>query len=357
MLVACGAPTRDPQQLDGSGAAPTSRAPGRSPRATDAPLPNRDDFARAIAEVKPKMGSNEVTALLGPPDDVLTAEDGITASRTTTVWRYGTDGHRSLATLGTVHLLADGTVQYVFGAEGAPPTMDLPEKELRRLLRILDAVPSYEAPANPLRIVQAVNALQPLGKDVAVAVLAEYLRVASPFDDPGREGVFHVLRTLFDPPDDTGVFPEMFVGAPTPEPPKDPKAAPRFPIVIVDDIPFVAVTGYALGGLAEPPEHHLEWMRAHAELRRSKLSPTSTPILTLERMVGLPTTPWLTSLGLGNAHRTMFIAQGAKVLEHVIPGPFNPALPPDDAWKVLDSERGVAVVWSEKDDDYRLAPR
>lgn len=323
-------------------------------RSKDAPLPVRADFAKAIAKVKPGMDRADVELLLGPPDDVRGPDDGITATRTTEVWRYGTDGHLSFATLGTVHLEANGRVQYVFGGKGEPPKLAVEEKELRRLLRVVDAVPSYNAPANPLRILQAVNALVPLGKDDALAVLSEYLRVSSHFEDQGREGVFHVLRTLFDPPPDEGVFPHMAVGSPSPGFPPNDRSAPRFPIVIVDDIPFVAVSGYALAGLAEPPEMHLEWMRTHASIRKTKLTPTSDPIATLEGMVGTANTPFLTSLGLRDADRTLFMAQVARLLGGIFPGEFNAALRPDDAWKVFASQRGVRLSWSGDADDYRV---
>lgn len=323
-------------------------------RSQDAPLPLRADVEKAIAQVKPGMDAADVEKLLGPPDDIRGPEDGITATRTTQVWRYGTDGHLSFATLGTVHLETTGAVQYVFGDRGEPPKLSIAEVELRRLLRLIDAVPSYDAPADPLRIIQAVNALVPLGKDGAASVLGEYLRVSSHFEDPGREGVFHVLRTLFDPPPSTGVFPHMRVGSPSPGFPPNDKDAPRFPIVIVDDIPFVGVRGYALAGLAESPEMHLAWMKDHAELRKAKLSPTSTPIATLEKMVGAPKTPFVTALGLHDTDRSLFMEQGARLLAHVVPTGFNAALPPDDAWKVFESARAVSFTWSTADDDYLL---
>src|SRR5205823_2534503 len=155
------------------------------------------------------------------------------------------------------------------------------EARLRDLLRILGKVPSYNELGDPLALIHAVNTLQPLGKDEAIAVLAEYLRVTSDLDDPGHEGTFLVMRTLFDPPADIGVFPHMMVGAPDVPFPKDDKDAPRFPIVIVDDIPFDIADGYELDGEAEPPESHLEWMKAHATIRAHPLVPTSTPIETL----------------------------------------------------------------------------
>lgn len=248
----------------------------------DGPARERAAFAAALATIKPGMKEEEVRRIVGAPDDVRSERDagGISAARTVEVWRWGTNGHLSFGTLGTVHVQADRTVQYVFG--GAPPVATgIAEPELRRLLRLLDAVPSYNATCEPLRVIQAVNALQPLGKDRALAVIDEYLRVSSWLDDPGREGVFLVVRALFDPPAGEKL-PVMMVGAPTPVP-ADMTAAPRFPLVLVEDIPLSIVRGYMLGGQAETPEMHLRWYRAHGVLRAGPLRPPDAPLAAIER--------------------------------------------------------------------------
>lgn len=304
------------------------------------------------------MDAAEVERLVGPPDDVRTKDDpgGIDASRTTRVWRWGTSGHLSFASLGTVHLQADDRVQYVFGGEGAPPRLEMSEPALRALLGAIDAVPSYNARLHPLRLVRAVNALHALGRDAALAVLSEYLRVSSHFEDAGgREGVFLVLRTLFDPPADLGVFPHMMVGAPRPPFPPEHRDAPRFPIVIVDDMPFNVVNGYALAGLAESPEMHLESMRKLGTLRGAPLAPTSTPLDSLRGFVGSAKTPLVTALGLDDADRVRLMTQAALLLESVYPGPFNATLRAADAWSVFESRSAVRVAWSPEAQDYRVA--
>lgn len=354
-------PPQDPSpsaSASGGGAEPPGSSAIGRPRAKDAPLPVRADFAKAFSEVKPGMDASEIEKLVGPPDDVRTKDDpgGITASRTTEVWRWGTGGHLSFATLGTVHMQADHRVQYVFGGAGTPPTLALAEPALRSMLALIDAVPSYNAPLHPLRLIRAVNALHPLGKDVALAVLSEYLRVSSHFEDEGgREGVFLILRTLFDPPPVERMFPLMMVGAPHPAAPKDRAEVPRFPLVVVDDLPFNVASGYALAGLAESPEMHLDWMRAHASLRERALTPTSTPIDTLRALVGSESTALVQLLGLRDEERVLVMAQAARLLEHVVPGEFNASLPPADAWSVFDAARAVRVAWSASDQDYRLA--
>jgi hypothetical protein len=130
---------------------------------------------------------------------------------------------------------------------------------------------------NPQDLVAAVNALQPLGKDLAVAALAEYLRVCPSVDNSSREGVFLILRALFEVPVDPGFLPRMLAGAPDPPEPRDPRKLPRFPLAIEGDIPFMLVHGYELGGHPQDPGDHLRYFREHGTLRAKPLAPTGTP--------------------------------------------------------------------------------
>ncbi|MBA3540333.1 MAG: hypothetical protein H0T79_12025 [Deltaproteobacteria bacterium] len=252
------------------------------------PPRTRAEYAKAFATIKPGMTGALVKQRLGAPDDIKTARDpgGIAAARTTEVWRWGTRAHLAFGTLGTVHIQADGKVQYVFGGTGTPPAAQ-DEAELRRLLDVIDAVPSYNATLEPRRLIHAVNALQPLGKARALAILEEYLRVSSSLDDPGREGVFLVLRTLFDVPV-SGAMPPMMVGAPTLTAPKDPTLLPRFPLVLVDDVPLTLVRGYTLGGQPERPEAHVAWFRTHGTLRAKPLAPPARSLDAISAYVDGP---------------------------------------------------------------------
>lgn len=282
----------------------------------DGPVRVRAEFAKLLAKIKPGMKEAEVRALLGAPDDVKTERDpgGISAARTVEVWRYGTNGHLTFGTLGTVHIQADHTVQYVFGGKGSP-IINLDEPELRRLLRLLAAVPSYNHRCDPLRLIQAVNALHRHGKATALAVIDEFLRVSSFLDDPGREGVFLVLRALFDPPPGQAL-PPMMVGAPSPAP-TDEKALPRFPLVIVDDIPLSLVRGYMLGGHAEQPEDHIRWYPTHGQLRAAPLRPPDAPLAVIDREFAAGA-PLAVAAGLDDDHgRTFLYDQALQLLDTV----------------------------------------
>lgn len=257
---------------------------------TTAATPTRAQFAAKLAKIKPGMTDAEVKKLLGAPDDIKTEKDpgGITAARTVEIWRYGAKGHLAFATLGAVHLQKDHTVQYVFGAKGKPYAGKVQEAELRGLLEMINAVASYNATLDPLTLIKAVNALVPLGKDGALEVIDEYLRVSSWLDDAGREGVFLLNRVLFDVPA-AGMPPMMVGGAPEPS---DKQALPRFPIEIVDDVPVKLVNGYMLAGHAEPPEDDVAAFRKIGTIRAKPLAPSPAALDAIEKwLVGLKAFP------------------------------------------------------------------
>jgi hypothetical protein len=117
---------------------------------------------------------------------------------------------------------------------------------------------------DPVTVVRAVNGLQLTGKDAALDAV-EGQRVGSE-----HYGLFWVLRVLFDVPR----FPPVRLGTPTIPPPTRADMLPRFPIVIVRDIPLLVVRGYSLSGLPEPVSDHIAYYRGHGTIRDRPLVPS-----------------------------------------------------------------------------------
>ncbi len=149
------------------------------------------------------------------------------------------------------------------------------------LFATLDAVGPLSAELfSPLRALDALLALHALGADGAPAALRQY--VASRTEPP--EGLFVVVRCLLAvPPVDAasaewpgaiqpGHLRPPALGAPYPIPPDDPTAVPRFPALLVGDVPLSMVSGYTLGGLPEPLSMHLDAL-AEASWRAEPLRP------------------------------------------------------------------------------------
>src|SRR5204863_104002 len=81
----------------------------------------RREFAKAMSKLKEGMSEAEVLSLLGRPDDIRTQHDpgGVSTTGTREIWRYGTSGHLTTATLGQVYIDDKGRVQYFYG-QGDP---------------------------------------------------------------------------------------------------------------------------------------------------------------------------------------------------------------------------------------------
>lgn len=258
--------------------------------------PTRAEFAAVMSKVKEGMSAADVQKLLGKPDDIRTERDpgGLVGFQTSEIWGYGTDGHLAFPTLGCVYF-SDGLVQWAFGGGGQPPDPRMfDEAALRKLLRLVST--SYEnGQPNPLRYIQIVNTLLPLGKEKALAVIEEFRRVASPYQPVASANIgdgdlplFLILRLLFEVPADPGFMPRMLVGAPQPAEPADPKLLPLFPMVLVDDIPLDLVVGYSLGGEAQRVQDHIDYFRKNGVLRKQPLHPPDDPLPALDQLAQSP---------------------------------------------------------------------
>lgn len=123
---------------------------------------------------------------------------------------------------------------------------------------------------DPGVIIAAVNELQPLGKQQALAQIDAYLQQHDTAHD--GPGIFWLLRVLFDLPQGQR-FPSVRLGQPTLAPPADADALPRFPIMLVNDVPLLVVQGYTLSGFPEPITDHVAFFRSHGVIRSAALAP------------------------------------------------------------------------------------
>lgn len=271
--------------------------------AADDSLSARGRFAVSFSNIKKGMAADEVRRLLGKPDDIRTRSDpgGISRTGVKEIWGYGTDRHLGFNTLATVSIDEEGGVKYLWGTRGAVALRShISEDELRRILRLLHAADATldAAKFNPSHTIRAVNALQPLGKQIGVEVLWEYCRL-NPDDD--NNGLFATMRTVFEIPGDVPpqqgdyegprvVYPDYFrppaLGSPSFWP-KDLKRFPRFPVVVIDDIPLTLVNGYTLGGVPESASYHLEILAKEGGWRRQPLRPSDDPAAAIEKFAKL----------------------------------------------------------------------
>ncbi len=246
-------------------------------------LHNRAEFYAAAAKIKEDWSKQQVEALLGKPDDIWPATDGRRYTSNEDVWCYGTNGHHTFPTLGRV-MFTQGKVRYWTMPGKATSTRVISEAELRDGLRKLHRF-SYidqlddgagSMAADPIRMIETVNALQPMGTRKALAVIDEYSRVGgSSWDD--HDFLFWLVRVLFVGKKPGYTFPVPAIGAIYPAPPKDMSKWPTFPVQVIRGFPINVFQGAALGGFPEPFTMYFESHKAEWQIRPEKLTPPDDP--------------------------------------------------------------------------------
>jgi hypothetical protein len=260
--------------------------------------PDRREFVARMGRIRNGDTKETVEKLLGPPDDIWRAPNQ------EEVWCYGTDGHLSLPTLGQVFFREKRVIwePEVFrtpprvigtsGGNGTPPSPKvLSEEELRAGMRYLYTNLAIPGDNDPLHLIRVANYLQPLGKDKALAIIGEYARLSSIIVDKhmgsrpvDETWLFLLLRTLFEVPQPPGYMPQMYIGWMSPSPPKNRQDIPRFPIVIVEGIPFSLLKSATLSGEAESVLNHVEYFRQHGTMRTTGLRPADDPFLAFQKL-------------------------------------------------------------------------
>jgi hypothetical protein len=156
---------------------------------------------------------------------------------------------------------------------------------------------------NPAMLVRAVNGLRAMGKQEAIDRLAEYLALAvdirfhngkvdaTNIDTGDRDGVFWIIRLLFEPANADERLPTPYVYVETFD--DDEPDAPLWPYCPLDlfaDIPLFLHTGGGGTGLPEDPSSHLNWARDHGVLRSEPLRPADDPLAATDKWLALPKT-------------------------------------------------------------------
>jgi len=245
---------------------------------------DRKAFARLLGSIARDMTKVQVLQILGKPDDIRKDDDAEVKSdpNCKEIWCFGTTGHLRFPTLGCVYFDVRNQVQFVFGGEGNPPPPSLfTEKELENLLSMMDRGPNFNliSGSDPMWAIRLVNTLQPLGKVRALAAIEEFDRVA-PFWPKFSTDLIYVLRILFDVPGDRGYMPPVWseiTSEIAPVPPRDHRRIPRFPVLIVGDIPLDLMLELSLRGAPPSLAKNISAYRMRASLRANPLRPTTEP--------------------------------------------------------------------------------
>ena len=246
------------------------------------PLPDRWQFAAAMAQLAEGDRYERVLELLGPPDDIVDARSRGDDGRGVVQWCYGTDGHGTLPTLGQVHIDARGVVVERNGAEPCRlPRGLLTEHRLRQLLRCAMRTTPRWPEADPRGVLALANAWIDVGEQAAVASFVELHRIVSWHEDAALRGALLAARVAFALPPG-GTLPDAELGAPDVQPAVDRRRTPRFPMHVVHDHVFELCSAYRIGGEVDYLWQMHELARV-ADLRAEPLEP-GAPGAALERL-------------------------------------------------------------------------
>lgn len=235
---------------------------------------SRSEFASQMSKIELGMDSRQVENIVGRPDYIQTDSSNLLQA----CWAYGTNGKSGFPTLGVITFDENEKVIGVSGNGECAVSDGMDEKRLRDLLRILEEVPKlFDREGinswNPSKLVDAVNSLHPLGQKEGLEVISEYLRVTDGHE--AQSGMFLVLRALHEVPKETGSFPEIVHWN---RQPKKLELLPRFPLLIVDDVPLLFVVGFTINGAFPSIENELKYFRQNGVWRDKPLTPSNETV-------------------------------------------------------------------------------
>lgn len=237
---------------------------------------SRAQFVTRIQTLQIGMTMATVEAALGKPDSIRQVFGA------NSLWCYGVSKPHELPTLGSVEFDEDQQVIRMFGQGKSriDSEIKVTEAEIRRLLSIIDAIGGVTGETyNPLAVIQVVNSLIPAGKESALQIVDEYVRVVPDIGIKERGNALIVLRVLFATGDK--IAPDVVLGHSWPRTPRDPKTravVPLFPVFILDDIPLMLTDSYVMAGRPIDPRVHIDLYRNEGSLRTRPLAPTKFPI-------------------------------------------------------------------------------
>jgi hypothetical protein len=206
---------------------------------------------------------------------------------------------------------------------------------------------------DPVPLIRAVNALLPMGKERALKALRAYARLArdASSEDVHKHGldeyrILPIALLLFEG------MPGYRIGAGDVD--------PDLPVVVVQDVPFMLVSGYTVEGKPPDPAEYLK--QATGALRAAPLAPRGLPPEAADELVRSPLWKKL-SLGAGSEGRKKWqmrrqALEAASTVFSLRPDETTSdccADPTETQWRAAaDRAREAGIVWSPEIQDFIL---
>lgn len=265
-------------------------------------------------------------------------------------------------------ILAEGDVLGVENMDLTDSDLGATPEDLSPLVQLIHQSPSLEAAwFNPTALVRAVNALQSEGKEKAIRSLRAYHDLARTNEPhwirPTSDRILPILDLLFIPeagaPERPRLREQILRDAGAPR-----SAWPLFPIILVDDLPFLPVPHAALYANETPDDvpAAIEYASTYGVLREKPLAPRIPPTQAVETLLGTP--EWKAFATDGNLTRgcTGELLIQALIATHTIcpvtVAQYNAleretTSPVDQEWwDRVDKLRTLAPKWDERIQDF-----
>jgi len=245
---------------------------------------------------------------------------------------------------------------------------------------VFDKINNYLASGgmdDPLLEIRAANALIRMGPKRGPAMFEQYLKerwgmrvpdeikhgpaaefAESMFPDP-NERMIGLIRFMYEPPKD-GFMPVPMIGHLSPAPPKDLRKAPRYPWIVVGDIPFNMEYASMGSGLPESTVTHFQLVRRACKFRERVYRPSDDPIHALHEATSIEavveaTPVWEDFPRTPGAAATQMELQFLNLVHSVYKplSAWNAAL--DGRWHEVEHDFAkLRVKWDSKKEDYVL---
>lgn len=223
----------------------------------------------------------------------------------------------------------------------------------------------------PVQLIQTVNLLHSVGKKQAIDALTSYYNLAR--NDSARawkynldaNRIFLLARLLFVPEDASGEMAIVHLDGQAPDLQLQGNQVANFPLILIDDVPLSLLSGFQTAGAARTPGDFLKFCRDSCQLRSHPLTPTRSPIKTIENLIQSKRM----KSELGNSFllaKSLLRVQATRCVEGVLeslPKDYQKqlncnlfsALETDGTWRTIRKlDRGTKVQWNVAEQVFKL---
>lgn len=211
---------------------------------------------------------------------------------------------------------------------------------------------------DPGTLIRAVNILRnDKPSDVIVGLRSYAQAIVNDLDlVDGNTRLILLLRLLFVPAEPGTAYPSVAMGKPVDVENPPLQDYPLYPLVLLNDVPLLIVTGFLLGGLPADPMSQIEFFEQDCRMRPAPLRPPDNPLPLAETLLASPT--WYRKDF--DRDRGVLRAQLLRLVRAVydVPGVDEPnfysSVISDEVWEGhLKSFGALRAVWDPVTNDYR----